>query len=129
MLDTKVPEGYRYTTKHEWIKIEGDTAIFGITDFAQYALGDIVFVDLPKIGRSVKQGESFGTIESVKAAEDIYAPLSGEIIEINTSLNSNPALVNEDAYSAWIIKIKNFHSTELSSLMDSTVYKTFLSKL
>lgn len=103
---TKILDGHKYTEKHEWVKIEGDTATFGISDFAQNALGDIVFVDLPKIGKLVKKGQSFGTIESVKAAEDLYAPLSGEVIEINPAISKDPSIVNKDAFGAWMIKVK-----------------------
>ncbi|HNK94591.1 MAG TPA: glycine cleavage system protein GcvH, partial [Leptospiraceae bacterium] len=115
--------------KHEWVKIEGDTAIFGISDFAQNALGDIVFVDLPKIGKTVKKGQSFGTIESVKAAEDLYAPISGEVIEVNPAISKDPALVNKDAFNAWMIKVKNINSSEADSLMDSSKYKEFTASL
>ncbi|HMV42733.1 MAG TPA: glycine cleavage system protein GcvH [Leptospiraceae bacterium] len=129
MADTKILDGYKYTEKHEWVKIEGDTAIFGISDFAQNALGDIVFVDLPKIGKTVKKGQSFGTIESVKAAEDLYAPISGEVIEVNPAISKDPALVNKDAFNAWMIKVKNINSSEADSLMDSSKYKEFTASL
>jgi glycine cleavage system H protein len=126
---TKILDGYKYTEKHEWVKIEGDTATFGISDFAQNALGDIVFVDLPKIGKLVKKGQSFGTIESVKAAEDLYAPLSGEVIEINPAISKDPSIVNKDAFSAWMIKVKNINLSEADSLMDSNKYKDFTATL
>lgn len=129
MADTKILDGYKYTEKHEWVKIDGDTAIFGISDFAQNALGDIVFVDLPKVGKTVKQGQSFGTIESVKAAEDLYAPISGEVIEVNPAIAKDPALVNKDAFGAWMIKIKNVNSSEANSLMDSAKYKEYTASL
>jgi glycine cleavage system H protein len=126
---TKILDGYKYTEKHEWVKIEGDTATFGISDFAQNALGDIVFVDLPKIGKLVKKGQSFGTIESVKAAEDLYAPLSGEVIEINPAISKDPSIVNKDAFGAWMIKVKNINLSEADSLMDSNKYKDFTATL
>ena len=126
---TKILDGHKYTEKHEWVKIEGDTATFGISDFAQNALGDIVFVDLPKIGKLVKKGQSFGTIESVKAAEDLYAPLSGEVIEINPAISKDPSIVNKDAFSAWMIKVKNINLSEADSLMDSNKYKDFTATL
>lgn len=129
MTDTKILDGYKYTEKHEWVKVEGDIAIFGISDFAQNALGDIVFVDLPKIGKLVKQGQSFGTIESVKAAEDIYAPISGEVMEVNSAITKDPALVNKDAFAAWMIKVKNFKASDADSLMDSNKYKEYTSSL
>jgi glycine cleavage system H protein len=125
----KILDGYKYTEKHEWVKIEGDTAIFGISDFAQNALGDIVFVDLPKVGKAVKKGQSFGTIESVKAAEDLYAPISGEVIEVNPAIAKDPALVNKDAFVAWMIKVKVTNSSEADSLMDSLKYKDFTASL
>ena len=126
---TKILDGYKYTEKHEWVKIEGDTATFGISDFAQNALGDIVFVDLPKIGKLVKKGQSFGTIESVKAAEDLYAPLSGEVVEINPAISKDPSIVNKDAFGAWMIKVKNINLSEADSLMDSNKYKDFTASL
>jgi glycine cleavage system H protein len=126
---TKILDGHKYTEKHEWVKIEGDTATFGISDFAQNALGDIVFVDLPKIGKLVKKGQSFGTIESVKAAEDLYAPLSGEVIEINPAISKDPSIVNKDAFAAWMIKVKNINLSEADSLMDSNKYKDFTATL
>ena len=129
MADTKILDGYKYTEKHEWVKIDGDTAIFGISDFAQNALGDIVFVDLPKVGKAVKQGQSFGTIESVKAAEDLYAPISGEVIEVNPAIAKDPAMVNKDAFAAWMIKVKNVNSSEADKLMDSAKYKEHTSSL
>ncbi len=129
MADTKILDGYKYTEKHEWVKIDGDTAIFGISDFAQNALGDIVFVDLPKVGKTVKQGQSFGTIESVKAAEDLYAPISGEVIEVNPAIAKDPAMVNKDAFAAWMIKVKNVNPTEADKLMDSAKYKEYTASL
>lgn len=125
----KVLEGLKYTEKHEWVKIDGDSAVFGISDFAQNALGDIVFVDLPKIGKTLKQGDSFGTIESVKAAEDLYAPISGEVIETNPALSKKPETVNKDAYSAWMVKIKNFQISEADKLMDAKKYEEYISTL
>ena len=118
-----------YTEKHEWVKIDGDTGIFGISDFAQNALGDIVFVDLPKVGKAVKKGQSFGTIESVKAAEDLYAPISGEVIEVNPAIAKDPALINKDAFAAWMIKVKITNSSDADSLMDSAKYKDFTASL
>jgi glycine cleavage system H protein len=125
----KVLEGLKYTEKHEWVKIDGDSAVFGISDFAQNALGDIVFVDLPKIGKTLKQGDSFGTIESVKAAEDLYAPISGEVIETNPALSKKPETINQDAYSAWMVKIKNFQISEADKLMDAKKYEEYISTL
>lgn len=129
MAEVKVLEGLRYTEKHEWVKIENDTATIGITDFAQSALGDIVFVDLPKAGKSIKQGQSLGTIESVKAAEDIYAPIGGEVVESNPQIAKDPAVVNKDAYGAWMVKVKNINSSEADKLMDSSKYKEYVASL
>ncbi|MCE9501558.1 MAG: glycine cleavage system protein GcvH [Leptospira sp.] len=129
MAEAKILDGYKYTEKHEWVKIEGDMATFGISDFAQHALGDIVFIDLPKAGKKVKQGDSFGTIESVKAAEDLYAPISGEVSEVNPVLSKDPALVNKDAYSAWMIKIINVSASESDKLMDANKYREYVAGL
>ena len=129
MAITNAPEGLFYTQKHEWVRIEGDYATIGITDYAQSSLGDIVFVDLPKLGLKILQFDAFGTVESVKAAEDISAPLSGEVFEVNESLNDNPALINEDAFENWIIKIKNYSKDELSNLLDANNYKEFVEPL
>lgn len=125
----KVLDGLKYTEKHEWVKIDGNIATFGISDFAQNALGDIVFVDLPKIGKKLKQSESFGTIESVKAAEDLYSPMSGEVVEINTELSKKPESVNTDAYSAWMVKVKDFEVSESDKLMDAKKYEEYISTL
>ncbi len=129
MAETNAKEGYLYTKKHEWAKIEGDFATLGITDFAQSALGDIVFIDLPKIGRKINSGDSLGVIESVKAAEDMYSPLSGEIVEVNTKLSSDPASVNQDAFGNWIAKIKLTNPSETSSLLSTSQYKDFVATL
>jgi glycine cleavage system H protein len=129
MAVTSAPAGYRFTEKHEWVKVEGDTALIGITDYAQSALGDIVFVDLPKVGKSIKQFDTFGTIESVKAAEDLYAPISGEVMEVNLSLSKNPAEVNSNAFGAWMIRVKGFDPAEVEKLLDSASYKEFVNKL
>lgn len=129
MAVTNAPPGYRFTEKHEWVKVEGDTAIIGISDYAQGALGDIVFVDLPKAGKTIKQGDSFGTIESVKAAEDLYAPISGEVTEVNAALSANPAAVNSDPFGAWMIRVKGINASELEKLLDPESYREFVSKL
>ncbi len=124
-----VLDGLKYTEKHEWVKIEGETAIFGISDFAQNALGDIVFVDLPKVGKALKQAQSFGTIESVKAAEDLYAPISGEVIEVNSEISKKPESLNSDAYSSWMVKVKNISIAETEKLMNADQYREFLKTL
>lgn len=114
-----------YTDEHEWIEVEGDIATVGITDYAQGQLGDIVFVELPKVGRSVRKAETAATVESVKAASDVYAPVSGEIVAVNDALTGEPALVNTDpAGGAWFFKVKLSDKSELDGLMDEAAYKT-----
>ena len=113
-----------YTTDHEWLRIEGDTATIGITDFAQSQLGDVVFVELPKLGRSLKKAEAAAVVESVKAASDVYAPVSGEVVEVNDAVTAEPALVNSDAGGkAWFFKVKIADTRELDGLMDEAAYK------
>lgn len=112
-----------YTTDHEWLKIEGDVATIGITNYAQEQLGDVVFVDLPKVGRSVKKAEPAAVVESVKAASDVYAPISGEVVEVNETLGNEPGLVNSDAAgAAWFFKMKIADKSELEGLMDEAAY-------
>jgi glycine cleavage system H protein len=113
-----------YTTDHEWLRIEGDVATVGVTDYAQTQLGDVVFVDLPKVGRVVKKAEAAAVVESVKAASDVYAPISGEVIEVNETLGADPSLVNSDpAGGAWFFKIRMADKGELAGLMDEAAYK------
>ncbi|TGK06920.1 glycine cleavage system protein GcvH [Leptospira semungkisensis] len=129
MAVTNAPPGYRFTEKHEWVKVEGDTALIGISDYAQGALGDIVFVDLPKVGKTIKQFDTFGTIESVKAAEDLYAPISGEVVEVNANLAKNPAEVNSDPFGAWMIRVKGIDKAQAEKLLDPESYRELVSKL
>ncbi|MFU8792448.1 MAG: glycine cleavage system protein GcvH [Acholeplasmataceae bacterium] len=119
----KVLEGLKYTPEHEWVKVEGDYALIGITDHAQETLGSVVFIDLPRVGQSFNQGDSFGAVESVKAASDLYLPVSGEITEVNEALEDAPELLNEDCYQHWIVKIKISNADELSSLLDDKGYQ------
>lgn len=113
-----------YTTDHEWLRIEGDTATIGITDYAQSQLGDVVFVELPKVGRQLKKAEAAAVVESVKAASDVYAPITGEVLEVNDALAAEPALVNSDANdNAWFFKLKIADRNELGGLMDEAAYK------
>ena len=122
-----VPADLRYTKDHEWVRIEGDTATFGITDHAQEALGDIVFVELPDVGRSVDAGEAYGVVESVKAVSDVYAPVAGEVSEVNGALEDEPDLVNSDAYGAgWIAKVTISGDNEAAELMTADEYAAFL---
>src|ERR1700752_4813556 len=113
-----------YTSDHEWLRIEGDVATIGITDYAQSQLGDVVFVELPKVGRSLAKAEAAAVVESVKAASDVYAPISGEVIEVNDALVAEPAMVNSDAGGkAWFFKMKIADKNELSGLMEEAAYK------
>lgn len=119
-----IPQELLYTKDHEWIRLKGDVAITGITDFAQGELGDVVFVQLPEIGMKVEQEKAFGTIEAVKAVADVYAPLSGEIVEVNAELNDHPELMNQDPYEkGWIAKIKTSNlASEKANLLDPSAY-------
>lgn len=122
-----IPEELSYTKDHEWARIEDDTATIGITDYAQGELGDIVYVDLPEIGTQVNQGDSFGTIEAVKAVSDLFAPLSGEVVAVNDALNDAPEKINEDPYQeGWMIKIKMKDASEKEELMDSRQYENLI---
>jgi len=122
-----LPTDLLFTKEHEWVRIEGDTATFGISDHAQEALGDIVFVELPEVGRSVDAGEAYGVVESVKAVSDVYAPVAGEVIAVNDALEGEPDLVNSDAYgTGWIIKVKVSADNADTELMNPEEYNTFL---
>src|SRR5271165_6602945 len=118
------PADYRYTKAHEWIKVDGSVGTVGITDYAQQELGDVVFAELPKVGVRMKAGESFGTVESVKAVSEIYTPVSGEIAEINSELMDAPETINKDPHgAAWLVKIRLSDPQEVSSLMDAAAYQ------
>jgi glycine cleavage system H protein len=122
-----VKENYYYTESHEWVKVDGDIATVGITDHAQHELGDIVFVELPEVGDDVAAGESFGSIEAVKAVEDINSPISGEVTEINEALEDAPETINKSAFEeGWIIKVKLSDPAELDSLMKADAYKELI---
>ena len=116
------PADLKYTKDHEWVRSENAEATIGITDYAQAQLGDVVFVELPSVGRTIKQGEVFGTIESVKAVSELYAPVSGEVVAVNDALSTSPESVNKDPHGAWIIKVKPSNAGELGALLDSTAY-------
>lgn len=121
------PENYRYTKEHEWVSAEGDTGTVGITYHAQSELGDIVYVDLPKVGAMVETGKSFGSVESVKAVSDIYSPVSGEVIEINTLLGEAPEKLNEDPHgAAWLVKIRLADPSQVSALLDAAAYQSYI---
>ena len=119
---SKVLNDVRYAESHEWVRIEGEFAYVGISDYAQHALGNIVYVDMPEVGDEVEQGEEFGAVESVKAASDLFSPISGEVVEINEALEDAPELVNEDAYENWIMKVKVNDAAELDNLLDAEAY-------
>lgn len=116
------PVDLKYTKDHEWVKLAGDEASVGITDYAQAQLGDVVFVELPELGRRVSQGEVFGTIESVKAVSELYSPVSGEVVAVNGDLSAKPEQVNRDAHGAWIIRLKPSNPGELDGLLDAAAY-------
>jgi glycine cleavage system H protein len=123
-----IPSELRYTKDHEWVKVEGDTAIVGITDYAQSELGDVVYVELPEDGAEVSMNETFGSIEAVKAVADLFSPVSGEVIEINESIQDEPEKVNQDAYGdGWMVKIRLSNPDELSQLMDASAYEKHIS--
>ncbi|SHI83289.1 glycine cleavage system H protein [Dethiosulfatibacter aminovorans DSM 17477] len=124
-----VKEGLYYTQTHEWVRVEEEEAYVGLSDYAQHALGDIVYVELPEIGEEFGAADSFGAIESVKAASDIYLPLSGEVIEVNEELEEQPELINEDAYENWIAKIKVNDATEVEELMNPEQYEEYIEGL
>lgn len=123
------PEELKYTEEHEWVLIEDDIATIGITDFAQDQLGDVVFVELPELGDNVEAGETFGVVESVKAVSDVYAPVSGEVVEINEDLLDEPETLNNSPYDAgWMVKVKLSDSSTLDELMDVAAYQEFVEK-
>lgn len=120
------PADLKYTKDHEWIRISGNTAEIGITDYAQQQLGDVVFVELPDVGRTVAAGDSFGSIESVKAVSELFAPMSGEVTEVNPVLRDHPESVNSEPHSAWMVRIRLSDPSEASSLLDSTGYDNLI---
>ncbi len=121
-MSHNVPENLKYTKEHEWTLIEGDVATIGITDFAQSALGDIVFVELPEVGGNMEIETAFGVVESIKSVSDLYAPLTGEVLEANAELEGAPELLNTDPYKNWIVKIKVTNTAELEQLMTPSAY-------
>ncbi|MBE7439347.1 MAG: glycine cleavage system protein GcvH [Spirochaetales bacterium] len=125
----KVPENLLYTSKHEWALEEGGLLLVGITDYAQHSLGDIVYIDVKPVGTVLAREGSFGAIESVKAAEELYAPLGGSIAQVNPALNQDPARVNQDPYGSWIIKIKDYSAGDLGTLMNSSAYADYIKTL
>ena len=124
----KVIEGLYYSESHEYVRVEGNFGFIGITDYAQNALGNVVYVDLPEVDDEVTAGEEFGAVESVKAASDLMSPVSGTIVEVNDSLEDQPELINQDAYANWIIKVEISDKSELDNLMDAKAYAAFCEK-
>jgi len=121
------PDNYRYTKEHEWVLADGETGTIGITDHAQSELGDIVFVDLPKVGATIEQGKTFGSVESVKAVSDLYAPVTGEVLEVNGDLNAKPEALNSDPHgAAWLIKVKISQPAEVDGLLSAADYQAYL---
>ena len=120
------PEDYRYAKSHEWLQLEGENGTVGITDYAQHSLGDIVFVELPKVGQNIEAGSTFGSVESVKAVSDLYAPVTGTVTEINESLNSAPETVNTAANDTWFIKITVTNPDEANALLSAADYEKFV---
>lgn len=119
---SKILDDLRYADSHEWVKLEDGIATVGITDYAQHALGNIVYVDMPEVGDEVNAGEEFGAVESVKAASDLISPVSGEVVEINEALDDEPELVNADPYANWIMKVKVSDPSEIDNLLDAAAY-------
>ena len=122
------PADFKYTKEHEWIKVEGNTATIGITTYAQDSLGDIVFVELPKVGAELTAGKTFGSVESVKAVSDLYAPASGTVTEVNPELATAPEKINKDAHSAWMLKMSLKSPGELNSLLSAADYEKFVAE-
>ena len=120
---SKVIEGFYYSESHEFVKVEGNIAIVGITNYAQQQLGNVVYVDMPEVDDEVSQGEDFGAVESVKAASDLISPVSGTVVEVNTALEEHPELINEDAFENWIMKVEMSDAGELANLLDAKGYE------
>ena len=124
----KVIEGLYYTESHEYVKVDGNVGTIGITDYAQHALGNVVYVDMPDVDDEVEAGEEFGAVERVKAASDLNSPVSGKVIEINEALEDKPELINQDAFANWIIKVELSDKSQLDDLMDAKAYEEFCGK-
>lgn len=120
---TKIPETLNYTREHEWVLIENDQGTIGITDFAQQALGDIVYIELPEVGKSLEKNKTFGVVESIKSVSDLFAPLNGKVIEINQALIDSPEMCNQDPYGTWMVKIKITQQQQVATLLNHLQYK------
>ena len=123
---SKVQEGLLYSESHEWVKVEDGIAVIGVSDHAQAEMGEITYVDMPEVDDEVEKGESFGALESVKAASDLFSPVSGKVVEVNGELEDAPEKINEDAYAGWIIKVEMADPAELDELMDAVAYKAMI---
>lgn len=124
-MSTNIPANLKYTKEHEWALVEGDTVTVGITDFAQSALGDIVFLEVPDVGSELKLGNTFGVVESIKSVSDLYAPVTGEVVAKNSDLEGSPEKINSDAYGSWLIKVKVKNTAELNNLLTAQQYQEF----
>ncbi len=124
-MSTNIPANLKYTKEHEWALVEGDTVTVGITDFAQSALGDIVFLEVPDVGSELKMGTTFGVVESIKSVSDLYSPVTGEVVAKNSDLESSPEKINSDAYGSWLIKVKVKNTAELNNLLTAQQYTEF----
>ena len=120
------PDDRKYTKDHEWVRLSGDTAEVGITDYAQQQLGDVVYVELPEVGASVSPGQAFGSIESVKAVSELFAPMGGTVLDVNADLRNHPEVVNSDPHGTWMIKVRVANPSDAGSLLDSAQYQTLL---
>lgn len=126
MAELKYPSDLKYTKTDEWVKLDGNEAVIGVTDYAQNALSDLVFVELPEVGATFKKDDSFGTVESVKAASDLHMPIGGSVVAVNNALTDSPEKINDDPYgTAWLLRIKPDNTADLNGLMDAAAYKTF----
>ena len=123
---SKILEGLKYSESQEWVKVEGNIAVVGVSDFAQKEMGDITYVDMPEVDDEVEAGEEFGALESVKASSELISPVSGTVVEVNSELEDTPEKVNEDAYGAWIIKVEMSDPSELDNLLDAAGYKALI---
>ena len=126
---SSVPSDLRYTEDHEWTKLEGELVVVGITEHAQSSLGDVVFLELPDAGKQITKGKAFGVVESVKAVSDLYAPIDGEVVEVNQGLVASPETINKDAYGSWLIKVRPTNAAKLDELLDAAGYAALLEKI
>lgn len=124
-MATNIPANLKYTKEHEWAFLEGDTVTVGITDFAQSALGDIVFLEVPEVGSELKNGSTFGVVESIKSVSDLYSPVSGEVVARNSDVEGSPEKINQDAYGSWLVKVKVKNPAELNNLLTPEQYQEF----